>query len=78
MPQLVQWMTRLLEHVSTPGIATVVLGDVNDDILCNSGSQVERLMLFHGYTQLVKDVTTDRATLIDHVHFSLQSDDVLV
>lgn len=72
-------MTRLLEYVRTPGIATVGLEDVNDDILCNSGSQVERLtMLSHGYTELVKDVTTDRATLIDHVYFSKQRNDVLV
>ena len=35
-------------------------------------------MLSHGYTELVKDVTTDRATLIDHVYFSKQSNDVLV
>lgn len=50
VPHFVQWMTRLLQYVSTAGIATIVLGDVNDDILCNSGSQVERLMSSHGYT----------------------------
>ena len=78
MRQFVHLMTRLLEYVNTGGIATVVLGDVNEDILCDSGSQVQTLMLSHGYTQLVKHATTDRATLIDHVYFNKQCNDVQV
>ena len=60
--QFVQFMTNIVNHVSTAGIATLVLGDVNDDTLCDTGSQIERFMACHGYTQLVKHATTDRAT----------------
>ena len=35
--QLVQHMTTLLEYVN---IATVIVGDFNDDVICESGSQV--------------------------------------
>ena len=59
--------------------ATVVMGDFNDDVLSTSSSRVEQFMLSQGYTQLVRQSTTDRATLIDHVYFSEQiSDDVVV
>lgn len=78
MRQFVSLMTRLLDHVSIAGIPTLVVGDVNDDNLCDNGSQVERFMLSHGYTQLVKHPTTDRATLVDHAYFSVWTDDVIV
>ena len=55
-------------------IPTVIVGDVT----CKSGSQVEQFMSFHGYTQLVMQPTTDRATLIDHVYFSAQCNGVVV
>lgn len=45
MQQFIQLMTRLLEYVSRTGVATLVVGDVNDDILCNHGSQVERFVI---------------------------------
>ena len=78
MHQFLQLMANLLEYVSTSDLLSIVLGDVNDDILCNSDSQLKRFMLSHGYTQLVKNDTTGKATLIDHVYFSKQCDDVLV
>ena len=53
MQRFVQLMTRVLKYASVSRIATIVAGDVNDDALCTSGSVVERLMLSHGYTQLV-------------------------
>ncbi len=36
-PMFIYFMTNLISHVSTAGIATLVLGDVNDDILCDAG-----------------------------------------
>ena len=70
MRQLVQLMTRLLQHVSVTGAPTVILGDFNDDVLCGHDSQLQQLMLSFGYEQLVNEPTTDRASLIDHVYFS--------
>ena len=39
--QLVQHMTTLLEYVNNVNIATVIVGDFNDDVMCKRGSQVE-------------------------------------
>ena len=72
MRQLVQLTTRLLQHVNANGIATVILGDFNNDVLCGHDSQLQQLMLSFGYVQQVDKPTTDRATLIDHVYFSNQ------
>ncbi len=78
MSQFTQLMTRVVNHVSASGVATLVAGNVNDDVLCSTGSVVERFMLSHGYTQLVKYATTDRGTLIDHVYFRGQCDGMLI
>ena len=75
--QFVQLLTRLLVCVNSTNTTTIVLGDINDNILENC-SQVTRLMFSYGYTQLVKYPTTERATLIDHVYFSKQCNDILV
>ncbi len=74
-------MTTLIHHVTIENKATVVMGDFNDDVLSTSSSRVEQFMLLQGYTQLVytqlvRQSTTDRATLIDHMYFS--EDDVAV
>ena len=71
-------MTRLVQHLSVCDIATIVLGDVNDDTMSNGGSAVERFMLSHGYIQLVRQATTDRSTLIHLIYFNKQCDDVYV
>ena len=71
MRQLVQLMTRILQHVSATGLPTVILGDFNDDLLhCDHVSELQLLMSSNGYVQLVNEPTTDRVTLIDHVYFS--------
>ena len=70
--QFVQFLIKLLEHLSTFDVVSVVLGDMNDDRLCKSGSAVERFMMQHGYTQLVKHTTTDHGTLLDHVYVNMQ------
>ena len=77
MQQLVQHMTTLLEHVNTMNVPTVVMGDFNDDV-CDSGCQIEQFMLSQGYTQLVMQSTTDRATLIDHIYLHNQYNDVVL
>ena len=77
MQLLIQHMTRLLEHVNVVNIPTVVMGDFNDNLYDN-GCQFEQIMLAQGYTQLVMQATTDRATLIDHVYFSKQCNGIVV
>ena len=78
MRQFIGILAQLLDYVNSADIPTLVVGDVNDDILGHNDSQVERFMLSRGYTQLVKHATTDRATLIDRVYFSKRCDDVIV
>ena len=75
---LVQYMSTLLEYVSTVNIATVIVGDFNEDAMHKNGSQIEQFMSSHGYTQLKMQPTTDRATLIDHVYFSGQCNGMVV
>ncbi len=66
----------MLRQIGTE--STVIMGDFND-VLGASGSVVEQFMLSQGYTQLVRQSTSDRATLIDHVYFSEQiCNDVVV
>ena len=76
--QFVQLLGRFIEHANTNELPTIVLGDFNDDFLCDSNSRVCDLMMSHSYTQLVNDATTDRATLIDHVYFNCCCDEVEV
>ncbi len=67
------------QMLSQVGTESTVMGDFNDDVLRVSGSVVEQFMLSQGYTQLVRQSTSDRATLIDHVYFSEQiCNDVVV
>ena len=73
--QFVQFLTNIVNHVITE---TFVLGDFNDNILCDTCSQIERFVASRGFNQLVKHATTDRATLIDHVYFNKQCNDMLV
>ena len=72
------FLTNLLQYLTQLNAATIVLGDFNDDVLSYSGSRVETIMSSHGYTQLIRHATTDRATLIDHVYFNKQCKDVHV
>ena len=71
-------MTTLLEYVHTVNMATVIVGDFNDDVMCENGSQIEQFMSSREYAQLVMQPTTDRATLIDYVYFSEQCNGVVV
>ena len=71
MRQLVQLITRFFQRDSATGVPTAILGDFNDYALCDHYSELQVLMVSHGYLQLVNEPgATDRATLIDHVYFS--------
>ena len=67
MNDLLDYMYPLLQHLKSFNVS-IVLGDFNVDILTNTNSQLEVLMLRHGYSQLVHTPTTDNGTLIDHVY----------
>ncbi len=68
MNVLLDYMYDLLGHLNTFNGISIVLGDFNVDILANTSSQLEALMLRCGYCQLVHTPTTDNGTLIDHVY----------
>ena len=76
--QFLQFLIKLLAHLSTFDVSSVVLGDMNDNALCKIDSTVEKFMMQNGYTQLAKDSTTDHGTQIDHVYTNVQHSDTMV
>lgn len=62
-------VSRLLTHMSTCNMASVILGDFNEDILHDQNNVLLSLMLSFGFTQLVKSPTTSQDTLIYHVYY---------
>ena len=72
MQQLITMLTRILNYVSMSNTPTVILGDLNDNVLEHLESPIVSLMSTHGYAQLVNSPTTAKGTLS---HTSL---DVLV
>ena len=58
----------LLSHETMP---TVILGNFNENLLMSTGSS--RLLQFMstiGFSQLVKEPTTDSGSLLDHIYFN--------
>ncbi|XP_030832915.1 uncharacterized protein LOC584759 isoform X5 [Strongylocentrotus purpuratus] len=60
-------LNNLLEELHKVGTKCIVMGDFNDNLLKQS-SKIQDLMCNHGYTQHVKQSTTEGDTLIDHVY----------
>ena len=61
-------MSSILSHISDSDIPSIVVGDFHEDILNVPDSRILSLMSHYGFSQLVQAPTTDRGTLIDHVH----------
>ena len=70
--------THLLNELAQTNIDTIVLGDFNEDLLKEKTSKVYQFMTNHCYAQLVHTPTTDRATLIDHIYYSGDSENTVV
>ena len=62
-----------LRHIAENQIATVIMGDFNENIMDKCNSDVHHLMNTNGYNQLVQFPTTDRGTLIDHIYYNRPS-----
>ena len=52
---------------------TVIVGDFNENILHKDNTKLLKFMDTRGYTQHVKQSTTDTGTLIDHVYISKEN-----
>ncbi|XP_060756276.1 uncharacterized protein LOC132867382 [Neoarius graeffei] len=48
----------------------VVCGDFNEDLLSKGKKSIKDLFQSRGYTQLIKESTTEKNTLIDHIYIS--------
>ena len=75
--QFVQFLIKLLAHLSTFDVFSIVLGYMNDNTLCNN-STVQKFMMQNQYIQLVKHSTTDHGALLDHVYTNVQHSDSVV
>lgn len=75
---LLTTLSQVLLFASNAALPTVILGDFNVDILSQPNSNVVKLMLDHGYTQLVTHPTTSNCTLLDHVYYNQPSSDIIV
>ena len=64
---LTSLLSRVLNHISTSSLPSIVLGDFNEDVL-HTDCRITSFMSSHGYTQIVNSPTTNRGTLIDHVY----------
>ncbi|XP_035258455.1 uncharacterized protein LOC118219420 [Anguilla anguilla] len=66
---LVTFRTKLLHlihHLDTFLGTKIIMGDFNENLFITQ--TVQDFMQQHGYTQLVKQATTEKATLIDHIY----------
>nr|XP_054591529.1 uncharacterized protein LOC129155826 [Nothobranchius furzeri] len=59
-------LTKLLDWLEVQSETLVLMGDFNDDIL--KSSTILKLLTDRGYAQIVKQPTTEKGTLIDHVY----------
>ena len=58
---------QLLDDWIIDDIPTVVMGDINEDILVKE-STFETYMAKKGFCQLIKQPTSDKGSLIDHIY----------
>lgn len=64
-------LQNLLESLEVMDCQPIVLcGDFNEDLLSSANKQIFNLLHSRGYTQLVKEATTDKNTLLDHIYIS--------
>ena len=64
-------MTNLLQSLDNT-LPTIILGDMNVNLLEDSGIRLLAAMSHHGYRQLVNCPTTDYGSILDHVYVNFQ------
>jgi len=60
-------LQHLLDHVKKIARNSIILGDFNENIL-EKHLKIQTHMSQNGYVQVVKEPTTEKGTLIDHVN----------
>jgi hypothetical protein len=71
---LVNILSQVLVNISIP---TFILGDFNIDYLQQSQSQLSDILNAHSFVQLVQNATTDQGSLLDHVYFNTNTDNLV-
>lgn len=64
---LLQAMIDLLNSIDC-FLPTIIIGDINEDVLDDTSNVFVTFMNENSYEQMVKSPTTDRGSLIDHVY----------
>ena len=67
-------LTELTEHLMdmiTPGITTVVCGDLNICYLSNKNNRITKSLEENGFSQLLKEATHIKGRHIDHFYYKL-------
>jgi len=68
-------LQSLLESLDVMDCQPIVLcGDFNEDLLSSGKKPISNLLQSRGYTQLVREATTEKNTLLDHVYISRAQD----
>ncbi|TKS65922.1 ATP-dependent DNA helicase PIF1 [Collichthys lucidus] len=70
-----QKLLQVIFHLDKHAGRKMIMGDFNEDILVSSS--IQKLLEQHGYTQHVRQCTTEKGTLIDHVYVK-DTEDVIV
>ena len=68
--KLFQHLLDKLLQLLPEHVATIILGDFNDNLISDRMSPLVRFMCKHGYKQYVSQPTTDNGSIIDHIYFN--------
>jgi exonuclease III len=67
----VELMKHLLDDFRSVNLPTIICGDFNDDLLEKEhSSHIVEVMSKYGYSQYIKQATSVRGTLIDHMYLN--------
>ncbi len=66
-----------LNHVTHQAMATVILGDFNENLRSCTNSRLLQFMSSIGFSQLVQHPTTDSGSLLDHIYYNQSPDGVV-
>jgi hypothetical protein len=73
--QSIAAVLHVLPHETQP---TLILGDMNEDLIGSSSTPIRDLLEGNGFKQLIHQPTTDLGSLLDHVYFKCSSNNMVV